>query len=97
LTPAAFAAAKRGFDTWWSSVVAIAVSPDVARSGGDLAERFRLRGFDGIHLATFAAVAFERGLDGVSFLSHDEALNRAAAGWVRAARRRRVSRHPARA
>jgi len=92
----AFAAAKRAFDTWWPTVVAIEVSSDLARTAGDIAERFRLRGFDSVHLATYTAVAAQRGLDAVSFSSFDDALNRAADTWRRQARRSSVSRRRAR-
>jgi predicted nucleic acid-binding protein len=85
LTLADYSTAKRDFDAWWSATLSIGVSIELARAAGDLAERFRLRGFDAIHLATFASVAVDRGLEAVSFSSFDRALNRAADSWRREA------------
>jgi uncharacterized protein len=79
LTPRGHAAAKRALDADWDRYVAIAVTRDLCREAGDLAERYRLRGFDAIHLAAFAELL--RGLQGradVRFSSFDDGLNRAA-------------------
>jgi predicted nucleic acid-binding protein len=94
LTPTDHSIAKRDFDAWWTGVLSIAVSAELARAAGDVAERFRLRGFDAIHLATFASVAVERGLEAVSFSSFDRTLNRAADSWRREAASRATRRPP---
>ena len=79
LTPRAFAAAKHALDGDWSTYVSVEVTADVARQAGELAERYRLRGFDSIHLACFDALARESGREAVLFSSFDEAQNRAVA------------------
>ena len=45
---------------------------------GELAERYRLRGFDSVHLATFAEVARRAGARETRFSSFDDRLNQAA-------------------
>ena len=57
LTPRAFTTAKRSFEGQWPKFVSIEVTADVARQAGDLAERYALRGFDSVHLASFVAIA----------------------------------------
>jgi predicted nucleic acid-binding protein len=90
LTPRAFATAKRAFEGQWPKFVSIEVTADVARQAGDLAERYALRGFDSVHLASFVAVASEVADGDVAFSSFDSALNRAADTWLRQARRSSV-------
>jgi predicted nucleic acid-binding protein len=84
LRPAAFNAAKDAFEADWTRYVVVDVTPAICRDAGDLAERYRLRGFDSLHLASFASVV--RGAAGLTtrFSSFDERLNRAARGLVRA-------------
>jgi uncharacterized protein len=77
LTPAKFAEAKRSFAEDWSSVVSIEVSGALAQRAGDLAEKHGLRGFDSIHLATFAHL-LERCEDDVEFSSFDKRMVAAA-------------------
>jgi len=77
LTPANYAEAKRRFAEDWPSVVSIEVSEALARLAGDLAEKHGLRGFDSIHLATFAHV-LERSEDDVEFSSFDKRMVAAA-------------------
>ena len=78
LTPAGFAAAKRAFESDWPSYLALEVSAAVARDAGGLAERYRLRGFDAVHLASYAEVARNAGSGETRFSSFDDRLNRAA-------------------
>ena len=79
LRPKAFAAAKRALDADWPRYVAIAATGTLCREAGDLAERYRLRGFDSIHLASFAEVLRgNQGSTDVHFSSFDDRLNRAA-------------------
>ena len=78
-----FAAAKRAFEADWLTYVAVDVTAAICHEAGDLAERYRLRGFDGVHLASFAEMV--RGVGGaeVRFSSHDHHLNRAAKAFAR--------------
>jgi predicted nucleic acid-binding protein len=89
LRPAAFNAAKDAFEADWTRYVAVDVTPAICRDAGDLAERYRLRGFDSLHLASFASVV--RGAAGLktTFSSFDDHLNRAARALVRALTRAR--------
>jgi predicted nucleic acid-binding protein len=64
LTPAKFAAARRAHA--------------VGLEAGELAERYALRGFDAIHLASFAEIARRAGPAETSFSSFDDQLNRAS-------------------
>jgi uncharacterized protein len=79
LSSAQFHVAKRGFEARWTDLLSIPVTPEICREAGELAERYQLRGFDSIHLASFAEML--RGLQGrdeVEFSSFDEHLNTAA-------------------
>ena len=73
-----FASAKRQFEEQWSTYFAVEVTDSLCRAAGDLAERYALRGFDSIHLASFAEVARGAGARQTRFSSFDSALNRAA-------------------
>ncbi len=55
LTDAAFQIAKTEFESLWAQVAVIAVSPDLVKAAGDLAERHSLRGYDAVHLAAALA------------------------------------------
>ena len=63
----------------------------MCRAAGDVAERYALRGYDSIHLASFLEVAGEAGVLDTEFSSFDDRLNgaarRAARGLSRSARR----------
>lgn len=79
LSSVQFQIAKRSFETSWLDVLTIPVTAAVCREAGDLAEAYRLRGFDSIHLASFAETL--RGLQGrddVEFSSFDDRLSAAA-------------------
>lgn len=79
LSGAEFATARREFEAEWRRFATIPASSALCREAGDLAERYQLRGFDSIHLASFAETL--RGLEGaddVEFSSFDDRLNRAA-------------------
>jgi predicted nucleic acid-binding protein len=88
LGPRQFGAVKRAFDTDWPAYVALNPSAAICREAGDVAERYRLRGFDSIHLASFAEVARTAAGSEVRFSSYDDALNRAARSLQRTLRRR---------
>ena len=87
LRPSTFAAAKRKFEEDWPKYVALQVTEAVCRDAADLAERFALRGYDSVHLASFLEVAREAGPAETEFSSFDERLNRAARLAGRSARR----------
>ena len=57
LRPAAFTAIKHSFDQDWPSYLTLDVTLSICRAAGDLAERYRLRGYDSVHLASFVEVA----------------------------------------
>lgn len=83
LRPAAFSAAKRKFEEDWSKYVAVQVTEAVCRDAGNLAERYALRGYDSVHLASFLEIAREAGATDTEFSSFDDRLNRAARLAVR--------------
>jgi uncharacterized protein len=86
ITPAGFRSAKREFEADWSMFVVVPPSGALCRTAGDLAERYGLRGFDSIHLATFLHLA-NNDRSEVRFSSFDRELNQAATRALRAARR----------
>jgi predicted nucleic acid-binding protein len=88
LQPRAFRTAKEAFENDWSRYFAIGVTAPLCREAGELAERYRLRGFDSIHLASFAEVARQRGVGDIRFSSSDAGLNRAARSLRRVLLRR---------
>jgi uncharacterized protein len=51
LTKAELIAAKEGLDEIWAQLAVVAVTTDLVRHAGDLAEANRLRGYDAVHLA----------------------------------------------
>ncbi|HXG57089.1 MAG TPA: type II toxin-antitoxin system VapC family toxin [Vicinamibacterales bacterium] len=87
LSRTAFATARRDFDAEWQRFVTIPASSPLCREAGDLAERYHLRGFDSIHLASFAEMLRSlEGADDVEFSSFDDRLNRAARRLARSIR-----------
>jgi predicted nucleic acid-binding protein len=52
LTPAAHKRALAEFESIQGQLSRIAVDPQLARYAGELAERFALRGYDAVHLAS---------------------------------------------
>jgi uncharacterized protein len=79
LAPRQFTMAKRNFETTWPDLVSIPATAAICREAGDLAEQYQLRGFDSIHLASFAEMLRTlQGRDDVEFSSFDDRLNRAA-------------------
>jgi len=78
LTAAKFAAAKRNFEEQWPALLTLEVTAAVGREAGDFAERYALRGFDALHLASFADVARRAGPSDTRFSSFDDPLNKAA-------------------
>jgi predicted nucleic acid-binding protein len=78
LTTARAAAAKRQFESDWPSYLALDVTAGLAREAGAFAEQYALRGFDAIHLASFAIVARRASPGDTRFSSFDDRLNKAA-------------------
>ena len=89
LRPRDFVAAKQALEADWPRYLAVDVTPAICRDAGDFAERYRLRGFDSVHLASFASVV--RDVAGVEarFSSFDDRLNQAARTLARALARAR--------
>jgi predicted nucleic acid-binding protein len=83
ITAVAFRAVKRDFDGDWSKYLVVDPTPELCQTAGELAERYRLRGFDSIHLATFLHVAREARSSEARFSSFDRPLNRAARAALR--------------
>ena len=77
LTTPKYAAAKREFEQQWPSFMTLDATDALCRAAGELAERYRLRGFDSVHLATFAEVARRAGFRDTRFSSFDDRLNQA--------------------
>ncbi|MFI5177153.1 MAG: type II toxin-antitoxin system VapC family toxin [Vicinamibacterales bacterium] len=78
LSAAAHADLKRHLDADWPAYLTIDAGDALCRSAGELTEQYRLRGFDSIHLASFAEVARRAGVTDTRFSSFDEPLNQAA-------------------
>lgn len=78
LSPAKFAGARRAFEAQWPAFLTLEVTHAVGREAGELAERYALRGFDAIHLASFAEIARRAGPAETGFSSFDDRLNRAS-------------------
>ncbi len=87
ITPAGFRSAKQDLDTDWTRFAVVEPTLDLCRAAGELAERYQLRGFDSIHLATYLHLA-SGGQSEVRFSSFDRHLNRAALAALRAETRR---------
>jgi predicted nucleic acid-binding protein len=81
--------AKREFEDQWPTFLALEASDSLCRAAGALAEKYGLRGFDSIHLASFAEVVRRAGIDDSRFSSFDERLNQAARKLTRTLKRTR--------
>ena len=78
LSPAKFATAKRHFETEWPAFLTLEVTAPVSREAGELAERYALRGFDALHLASFAEIVRRAAPAVTRFSSFDDRLNKAS-------------------
>ena len=87
LPQAAFMTAKRALETEWPAYFVVEVTAALCRQAGDLAERYRLRAYDSVHLAAFAELAREAGVHATRFSSFDQSLTLAAASLARRLRR----------
>jgi predicted nucleic acid-binding protein len=75
LTKPLHAEAVLGFEHAYEQLVAIGVDEQLTRDAGALAERFALRGYDAVHLASALALAEQD----VALVSWDQELCRAGA------------------
>ena len=89
LPPAAFTSVKRVLDKDWLSYLTLDVTGAISQAAGDLAEQYRLRGYDSVHLASFLEVARRAGAGETEFSSFDDRLNRAAQSVARSLARTR--------
>jgi len=83
LTASQLTAAKRAFEEQWSTYLALEASHSLCRTAGELAEKYGLRGFDSIHLASFSEAAGRAGVADTRFSSFDARLNVAARKMTR--------------
>jgi uncharacterized protein len=84
LSPTAYRIATRAFEDDWSRYLAVDVSAAICREAGNLAERYRLRGYDSVHLASYLEIARRAGVADTQFSSFDDRLNRAVRAAVKA-------------
>jgi predicted nucleic acid-binding protein len=77
LSARAFAGVKRSFEEQWTSYLSLEATAPLCRAAGELAETYGLRGFDSVHLASYAEVVQRAAADDVSFSSFDVRLNEA--------------------
>lgn len=87
LTSKAFAEVKGDFDSQWPAYLVVEVTDSLSRAAGTYAERYGLRGFDSVHLASFAEVARRAGVRDTVFSSFDDRLNTAARRMVQSLQR----------
>jgi predicted nucleic acid-binding protein len=84
LSPTAYRTATSAFEDDWSRYLAVDVSAAICREAGNLAERYRLRGYDSVHLASYIEVVRRASVAETQFSSFDQRLNRAARTAVKA-------------
>ena len=87
LTASKLTSAKRELDEQWPTFLTLDATASLCRAAGELAEKHRLRGFDSIHLASFAEVSRRAGTGDTRFSSYDKRLNQAAHRVTRALER----------
>jgi predicted nucleic acid-binding protein len=83
MTPSTYRLIIRDFEADWSAYVVVEPTMELVRQAGELAERYALRGFDSVHLASYLEVVRETGPSSARFSSFDRPLNRAAAAATR--------------
>ncbi len=83
LTSSKLTSSKREFEEQWPTYLTLDATDSLCRAAGALAEQYSLRGFDSIHLASFAEVARRAGVDDTRFSSFDERLKHAARKLMR--------------
>ena len=75
---AKFAVVKRDFAAQWPAFLTLEVTAALGREAGEFAEQYGLRGFDSVHLASFAEIARRADVTDTRFSSFDDRLNKAA-------------------
>jgi predicted nucleic acid-binding protein len=78
LTTSKVTSARREFEEQWPTYLTLDATNSLCQTAGEFAEKYGLRGFDSIHLASFAEVARRAGADATRFSSSDDRLNVAA-------------------
>lgn len=91
LRPSDLRSVKAAFEADWPRYLALDVTPDVCREAGGLAERYRLRAYDAMHLATFSELARAVSPGRVRFSTFDAPLDRAARALIRTLRTRALT------
>jgi hypothetical protein len=79
---------KQDFVAQWPTYLRVDATESLCRTAGEFAGQYALRGFDSIHLASFAHVATRAGIAETQFSSFDTRLNAAAQALTRVLRRR---------
>jgi predicted nucleic acid-binding protein len=77
VTPRDYHTIVQDFADDWETFFIVDVSEALTKRAAQLAERFALRGYDAIHLAS-AVIVGEQGAQAVRFACFDEKLSRAA-------------------
>lgn len=83
LTASRLASARSQFERDWPTYVTLEATDSLCRAAGEMAEKYGLRGFDSIHLASFAEVARRAGAADTRFSSFDARLDQAAGKLMR--------------
>jgi predicted nucleic acid-binding protein len=86
LSASKVASAKSEFEEQWPTYLTLEATDSLCRAAGALAERYSLRGFDSIHLASFSEIARRAGPHDTQFSSFDDRLNHAARKLARTLR-----------
>ncbi len=87
LTASKLTSAKREFEEQWPTYLTLEATNSLCRTAGEFAEKYGLRGFDSIHLASFAEIARRAGAAAMRFSSFDDRLNVAARKLTRTLQR----------
>jgi len=89
LTASKATSVKREFDEQWPAYLTLDATDSLCRAAGEVAEKYGLRGFDSIHLASFAEITRRAGTGDTRFSSFDDRLNAAARKLTRTLERTR--------
>ncbi len=77
LTKKELSTVKKIFEDDWNRYLIIGITKDISHLAGDLAEKYALRGFDAIHLASYLT-SRHKIREEIKFSSFDNRLNKAA-------------------
>lgn len=75
------------FDADWPGLAKLQITEAICVEAGQFAERYALRGYDGIQMACYAQVARSAGEAEVEFICFDQQLGTAVKRWIRGYRR----------